>query len=494
MRPVTILLICGFLSACVSTSYTNDPLAQPARYEGRASFVVRDDRGHGDALVLLALSGGGSRAAYFSGSVMVKLQTAFEDVDLLQEVDAISSVSGGSLPAAYYGISDDPGGIVSVRLQGMLDVERLSPALARRLAYNDKNKMLGIKGRMKPEEQEELRGAVTGAGDAGKIDQLYRYSQHKGRSKRVWSDRTVKRLMSRNYLGKWVGNWFWPHNIFGYWFTDYDRSDIMAQTFANNLYDKGVLGKDLKFRDLNPQRPNLIVNATNATQDIANEDNFGKPFTFTDEHFTTLLNSDVSRYEISRAVMASAAFPAVFNYMTLRDYHEKEKAYFHVFDGGNSDNLGLESVKKVIAANGKRYKKIFVILVDSHIKAKGISRELSDPRSLVSHVIDFNMLESFDTLLDANRRKALAEFRNGSYDGAPRDLRGKLQFCHIHFDAVEKEDLRERLNNIPTSFKIADEHVALIDTAVKELVSKDNACLRRMAGTLSAQSQLHAKR
>ena len=486
MRPVTILLICGLLPACASTSYTNDPLAQPGRYEGRASFVIRDDRGHGDVLVLLALSGGGSRAAYFSGSVMVKLQTAFEDVDLLQEIDAISSVSGGSLPAAYYGISDDPGGVVSVRLQGAFDAERLSPALAKRLVYNYKNKMLGIKGRMKPEEQEGLRAAVTGVGDAGKIDQLFRYSQHKGRSKRVWSDQTVKRLMSRNYLGKWVGDWFWPHNLFGYWFTDYDRSDIMAKTFADNLYDKGVLGKDLKFRDLNPQRPNLIINATNATEDRANESYFGEPFTFTDEHFKTLLNSDISRYEISRAVMASAAFPAVFNYMTLRDYHEEEEAYFHVFDGGNSDNLGLNGVKKVIAANGNRYKKIFVILVDSHIKAKGISRELSDPRSLVSHVIDFNMLESFDTLLDANRRKALAEFNTGTYEGAPPDLRSKLQFCHIHFDAIKDAGLREKLNNIPTSFKIADEHVALIDTAVKPLVSKDNACLRRMARTLSA--------
>ena len=80
----------------------------------RATFDIRDDRGEKDVLVLLALSGGGSRAAYFSGAVMLRLQQVFTDLDLLQEVDVISAVSGGSLPAAYYAVSRDR----AVRLRG----------------------------------------------------------------------------------------------------------------------------------------------------------------------------------------------------------------------------------------------------------------------------------------------------------------------------------------------------------------------------------------
>lgn len=51
----------------------------------------------------LAISGGGSRSANFSAGVMFELQR----LGLLDKVDAISSVSGGSLTAAYYCLAGD---------------------------------------------------------------------------------------------------------------------------------------------------------------------------------------------------------------------------------------------------------------------------------------------------------------------------------------------------------------------------------------------------
>jgi len=48
--------------------------------------------------VALAISGGGSRAANFGAAVMLELQQR----DLLREIDVISGVSGGTLPAVYY--------------------------------------------------------------------------------------------------------------------------------------------------------------------------------------------------------------------------------------------------------------------------------------------------------------------------------------------------------------------------------------------------------
>jgi hypothetical protein len=50
----------------------------------------------------IAISGGGSRSANFSAAVMFELQR----LDFLRRVDAISSVSGGSLTAAYYCLAD----------------------------------------------------------------------------------------------------------------------------------------------------------------------------------------------------------------------------------------------------------------------------------------------------------------------------------------------------------------------------------------------------
>ena len=51
----------------------------------------------------IAMSGGGSRAANFSAAVLLEL----EDLGLLKYVTAISSVSGSSLTAAYYGLFRD---------------------------------------------------------------------------------------------------------------------------------------------------------------------------------------------------------------------------------------------------------------------------------------------------------------------------------------------------------------------------------------------------
>jgi NTE family protein len=51
--------------------------------------------------------------------------------------------------------------------------------------------------------------------------------------------------MSKYYILPWFGNWFWPDNIGLYWFSTYDRTDMMAQTFADNLFYNSIVGRDL---------------------------------------------------------------------------------------------------------------------------------------------------------------------------------------------------------------------------------------------------------
>lgn len=470
MKNLTIWLLSLLLFGCTSFAYTNKRITPNEIYSGRASFEIKEDRGNKNVLTLLALSGGGSRAAYFSGSVMLRLQDVFKDINLLKEIDLISSVSGGSLPAAYYCISMDPQGFTSVPLKGSFNYSQLSASLKTKVTYSENNRLLGFKGPMEPRDAEELSEALSDRKDDESIAKLQRSSQQKVRSHRPWDERTVKRLMARNYLYKWIGNWFWPTSVLKYWFTSYDRSDIMAQTFSDNLYDRRTFGYDLRFRDLNPERPYLIINATDATEERFDCNNskrhFGEVFTFTDEDFKSQLHSNINRYKISRAVMASAAFPAVFNYMTLRDYCNRR--FVHVFDGGNSDNLGLKSLKKVIELNRDKYKKVIVILVDSHVEAKGIDNKKYDPRSLFSYVMDMNMMDSFDSLLESNRTNLLKEFSNDD----------TIEFWHIHFNDVKDEDLKKKLNKIPTNFKISKskekDHVTMIDRAVNDLISKKN--------------------
>jgi hypothetical protein len=332
-RVLVSTAIGAAMASCSSFAYYNRPVEPSPPPVTRATFNIREDRGEKDVLVLLALSGGGSRAAYFSGAVMLRMQQVFSDLDLLQEVDVISSVSGGSLPAAYYAVSRDP----AIRLR-----DQPPPAVREhpKLRYDPATRELALSGGpLTPTEIDAARPAFTDPQDRRQFERLV--AQQAVASNRVWDAPTVKDLMARNYVARWLTNWFWPDNIFLYWFTAYDRSDIMAQTFADNLYDIRYTGRDLKFRDINPERPYLILNATNGTERADQTDSeFGSIFTFTDEDFRQRANSDVGSYFVARAVMASAAFPVVFNYTTLRNYFfSKPNRYLHLFDGGNAARI-----------------------------------------------------------------------------------------------------------------------------------------------------------
>lgn len=422
-----LLLSLVFAAGCthINATRNSEQNGEEDKATMKASFIIAKDLGisskdikENQTLVILALSGGGSRAAYWSSEIMLKLGEVFNNekhgnLDLLKEVDVISSVSGGSLPAAYYAISKDP----------------------------------------------------CDSCENAEID-------------RLWDEYTVRKLMSRDYITRWFYNWFWPTNIAQYWFTSYDRSDIMAQTFADNMFDNSTTGWDLKFKDINPERPNLILNATNGSGG-----EFGEPFTFTIEDFHTKLGSQLSDYDIAWAVMATASFPAVFNYMTLENFRATDdKKYVHVFDGGNTDNLGLKSAKRVIENNDEKYKQVVVILVDAYTESRGVNRKEPDARKYFDFVVDTNFLDSTDSLLANVRGELLSTMKNDL-----NHLGKKAIFYHIGFNDIKRlgdAELYRELNGIATNFKIGKEEKGHIEEAAKRLITADNKCLVKIKSVI----------
>lgn len=108
------ILICGLVFGCAHYP-VNPPLA---RYDPTASDryqfsnLQATDVNSDDVFVVLAFSGGGTRAAAFSYGVMEELRDTAITINgqqrrLLDEVDVISSVSGGSFTAAYYALFGD---------------------------------------------------------------------------------------------------------------------------------------------------------------------------------------------------------------------------------------------------------------------------------------------------------------------------------------------------------------------------------------------------
>jgi predicted acylesterase/phospholipase RssA len=502
----------------------------------RATFKINGQRGNPEVLFFLALSGGGSRAAYLSTATMIKLQTVFEDVDLLREVDVMSSVSGGSVAAAYYAVTRDAAlDLVGPLVPVLAATDAELPSA--KLRVDRREKKLTCAAPLDAAEQDGLRRLMP-APVRGAAQRVIDLCEQAPLALRTWN-KDAPQMMQRDFLLRWFGNWFWPTSIAKYWFTAYDRADIMAQTLADNLYDVPVTGRDFRFKDLNPQRPYLIINATNATEQVVRPNDpvpeefaFGSVFTFTDEDFKARLQSDLREYSVARAVMASSAFPLVFPSMTLRDYRAQyaarcngaaaasdaacsEDRYLHVFDGGNSDNLGLRSIKRALfelAARGElgQYKKVVVLLVDAFTKPRGTPRSDSDPRNAVSFLFDTNVVDAVDSLLFTNRARLIGEFRNaqlrwneGECDddarNLPKDLCArlderferrrvlslpdKLVFYHLGFkDVGDAEDgtLKTKLDSIPTSFRLGRGAAGDIDRAVALLLTDRNACLQQV--------------
>lgn len=103
------LLACAITLGACGSFPVNPPLA---KYDPAAGyrFDQLDQGSNSDELfVILAFSGGGTRAAALSYGVLealrdTKIQWKGQSKSLLDEVDVISSISGGSFPAAYYAL------------------------------------------------------------------------------------------------------------------------------------------------------------------------------------------------------------------------------------------------------------------------------------------------------------------------------------------------------------------------------------------------------
>jgi NTE family protein len=103
MRGIVIALAL-LLSACATAAPINTPLSGP-------SADVRGRAPAGDDLIILALSGGGARAASFHLGVlrgMHELQGR-DRRPLTDHIALITSVSGGSVLSAYYALHGDAG-------------------------------------------------------------------------------------------------------------------------------------------------------------------------------------------------------------------------------------------------------------------------------------------------------------------------------------------------------------------------------------------------
>src|SRR5271154_5843045 len=111
-RPLVVLVSLLTLNSC-ATRPVNPRIDQPETHSGYRFETRQVFRADHENLVILAFSGGGTRAAAFSYGVLETLRrTEFLGANgkrsrLLDEVDIITGVSGGSFTALAYGLYGD---------------------------------------------------------------------------------------------------------------------------------------------------------------------------------------------------------------------------------------------------------------------------------------------------------------------------------------------------------------------------------------------------
>ena len=107
---LSLVLLSGL--GCATWRPVNVRLAQVDPDHGYRPALPSQHREPGRIWLTLAFSGGGTRAAALAYGVLEALRDTEIVIDgerlrLLDEVDTISGVSGGSFPAAYYGLFGD---------------------------------------------------------------------------------------------------------------------------------------------------------------------------------------------------------------------------------------------------------------------------------------------------------------------------------------------------------------------------------------------------
>ena len=100
------------LAACAHYPVNDQNRTFNPKHGYRFDAIAHSPRNTDDLFVCLMFSGGGTRAATLSYGIMqelrdTRIKVMGEEKSLLEEVDCISSVSGGSFTAAYYGLFRD---------------------------------------------------------------------------------------------------------------------------------------------------------------------------------------------------------------------------------------------------------------------------------------------------------------------------------------------------------------------------------------------------
>ena len=289
-------------------------------------------RDEGDYLVAVAVSGGGSRAALWHAAVMKELYRQVKLSDgrgITDEIDYISSVSGGSLSSAYWCLK-------------------------------------------KPEVDTTHTNQYDAFFDRYLTDMRANIEAEMAGSPLTWYRYLISSEDKAIVLARTFDKLYFNHTTFGE-LADRERRGFSPVLIANGTYmDTGAkfLFTTLTRSDFEV-RPELLSRRFKTTSLAKSDISFGGDV-------LNIVTADdigisITDMEISRAAAASASVPLILGPVVLKDNKKstpQDDVYVHVNDGGVNDNQGLVSLVELlygrVEREGKKFKGAMIIIVDAN--------------------------------------------------------------------------------------------------------------------------------
>ncbi len=437
------------LSGCSSIGKVeNRPATDLASVQPRYS-ASHHDRTHplGDTLVVLAFSGGGTRAAAMSYGVLEELRDTRLNggkTRLLDEVDRISSVSGGSFTSAYYGLFGD----------------RIFEDFREIFLYKD--------------VQGELTDLVLGL-----VDML----------RRLFSTESRTEVAIRYY----------DKNIFrGKTFADLARS---PGPFI--LINASDLNSRSQFIFIQPQFDFLCSDLSDFKVARAVAASSAVPVLFAPILIKRHDDCNLSKPQWLREAEETARKKDDQRLMeavdSLNFYLDKNNPpYATLVDGGITDNLGLRTLLRNVGLSGgvlKMYqrsshskpppKRIVVIVVNASVTSVtdiGKSLVLPSLSDTLTVVTDMQ-LHLYNTETNSLLKEELMQWAKtlSSATGYP------VESYYIDIDATDIQDEQERVyfNKIPTSFSLEREQADRLISLARRML-RNNPEFKRLLRDLGA--------
>ena len=374
-----------------------------------------------ELLVFLAFSGGGTRAAAFSYGVLRELAATDVVTDkgshpLLNEIDVISSVSGGSFTSAYYGLFGDrifedyETRFLRRNVEGALILQLFNPI-------------------------NWFRFMTPGYGSG---DMAARYYGDK-----IFDHATFKELKKPEAPLVVINTTDLPEGA---------RLSFTEWTF------------NLLCTDLNDFPVARAVAASSAV-----------PVLFS----PIILNNYAGTcgYEPPQWLLKAAQDPDdtlrradAKTFLALADH--KRRPWLHLVDGGVSDNLGLRSIYTAVKLVGDPenafrdlghpdVRQILIISVNAHRTSTppwALVREAPGIADVLSSVTADQIAQYTADTLEAVHYTFLDWARMASTPERPV----KFHFVEVSFDKASDDAERKKLNKIGTSFSLSDAEVDLL--------------------------------